>query len=46
MAKDRAWSVSMVLFGIGQGDKLRDIMRNILNHAGNNKVWGEGKEKP
>ena len=40
-----SWAVSMVLFGIGQGEKLRDVMHNILNHAARNEVWGGGKDK-
>lgn len=39
-----AWSVGMVLFGIGRGEKLRDIMRHILNHASRNEVWGRKKK--
>jgi hypothetical protein len=39
-----SWATSRVLFGIGEGERLRDIMHSIIDHAARNTVFGGGKQ--
>jgi hypothetical protein len=39
-----SWATSMVLFRIAEGDKLRNIIHIILDHAARNEVWGGGRK--
>lgn len=34
-----SWATSHILFGIGQGNTLRDLVQIIMIHAAENTVW-------
>ena len=36
-----SWATSYILFGIGEGQSLRDLVRTVLDHAARNKVFGK-----
>lgn len=37
------WATAFILFGIGEGRSLRELVWNVLNHAVRNEVFGKGK---
>lgn len=40
------WATGYILFGIGEGQKLRDVVWFVCNQAAQNKVWGGQKSNP
>jgi hypothetical protein len=39
-----SWAVSEVVFGIGKGNDLREIMFKIVDHAARNETFGRGSK--
>lgn len=40
-----SWATGYVLFGIGDGTKLRELIFVVVNQSALNKVWGGQKVK-
>ena len=38
------WATSYILFGIGEGRKLKDLVHTVVDHAARNEVFG-GKSR-
>lgn len=38
-----SWATSHILFGIAEGQKLRDLVTTVVDHACRNKVFGGDK---